>query len=54
MSSSVDDGELGTWVLSEATRYRETEDREGLCVSICTAIGSPIKVQHVHGLNTYG
>ena len=27
---------------SKATGYRETEDRDGLCVSICKAIGSPI------------
>ena len=30
---------FGAWGLSEATRHRETEDREGLCVSICTAVG---------------
>ena len=27
---------------SKVTGYRETEDRDGLCVSICAAIGSPI------------
>ena len=27
---------------SKATGYRETEDRDGLCASICTVIGSPI------------
>ena len=42
LSTSVDDGELGPWVLSKATGYREAEEREGMCVSICTAIGSTI------------
>ena len=32
---------FGAWEL-KATGYRETEDRDGLCVSIFTAIGSPI------------
>ena len=34
MASPVDDRELDTWVLSKATGYRETKDREGLCVSV--------------------
>ena len=33
---------FGAWELAKATGYRETKDREGLCVSIYTAIGSPI------------
>ena len=42
MASPVDDGELGAWELAKATGYRGTEDRDGSCVSICTAKGSPI------------
>ena len=33
---------FGAWELAKAMEYRETKDRERLCVSICTAIGSPI------------
>ena len=33
LSNSVDDGKLGKWVLAKATRYRETNDRDGSCVS---------------------
>ena len=32
---------FGAWKL-ESNGYHETEDRDGLCVSICTAIGSLI------------
>ena len=35
---------LGARGLSKATGYRETEDGEGLRISICTAIGSPISM----------
>ena len=33
LSSPVDDGELWQWVLAKAIGYRETKDREPLCVS---------------------
>ena len=33
LSSPVDDGELGKWVLAKAREYRQTKDTEGLCVS---------------------
>ena len=32
---------FGAWELTKATEYHETKDREELCVSICTAVGSP-------------
>ena len=38
---------------SKATGYRETEDRDGLCVSICTAIGSPISTVYSR-IESYG
>ena len=33
--------------------YREAEDRDGLCVSICTAIGSPISAVYSR-IKSYG
>ena len=38
---------FGTWVLSKATGYREANDREALCVSICMAIGSIISTVYL-------
>ena len=42
MAGQVDDDELRARGDSEAAGYRETENRDGLCVSVCTAIGTPI------------
>ena len=54
LSSSVDDGELGKWVLAKARGYRETKEREGLCVS--KVHGDRINNQYsgIYDLNSYG
>ena len=49
---SGDMASLGAWEL-KATGYCETEDRDGLCVSICTAIGSPISIVYLR-IKSYG
>ena len=54
LSSPVDDGELRKWVLAKARGYRETKDREELCVS--KVHGDSVNSQYsgVYELTTYG
>ena len=42
MASPVGDSGLWRVGIHERKGFYETQDREGLCVSICTAVGSPI------------
>ena len=37
----------------KATGYRETEDRDGLCVSISMAVGSPVSTVYLR-IKSYG
>ena len=54
LSSPVDDGELGKLVLAKARGFRETKDREGLCISKVHGDRVNHYYSSVYELNTYG